>query len=653
MKSKHFGIICSIILVYTFFPFIPTLADESENIQQLYNTADVLYSQANYAGAIAKYVEALEESKKPGVRTEMIDKDFNTLVNFRIAVSYSRLAEQTGNNDHYNSAIKHINIVAPTAKIPKHQQALTYLLGHTLFRTKQYELAEEQFMKLIVDFPDSLQVEHAWYAIGQLNYKLGDFEKTRSAFSNLIVKYPKSNFKDDAQLLIAQTFLDEHNYDAAYKEFEKINTPAFKQYPDKQAEAMYKAAFSLYKLAKYDDAIRRYTDFIKQYTNHITTHSLITAAYFDLGKIYTEQSDFDRARINYKNALNSTSDKELQSEIHTEIGHSFFKQTDYVNAISTYSVVIELYPDSNFVADAKLGIADSHFRLENWNKATAAFKDVIEYITNDFKFSNTTEHVYIPYSSYLVAEAYFKLGTQQKEISQVELATESFKQALTWYQNTVANFPKNKIAPHAIFGEIWSLNELGRYKDLEKTANKYIEKYQNNPEFDLFVAEVQLQLADIMRMEYKQYVQAAREYAKISNYPSHPKFHFVKLMAKIFEGKCYFEASKSVDYTEGDPPSKLNSDYLKKSIVAFQELNKVFADESFLPGVTEGLYNDFPERVPQVESALMNEALSHEMLGNLDAARKCYTSIPETSKSYQKARFQLKRLQEIENVSDN
>lgn len=76
-------------------------------------------------------------------------------------------------------------------------------------------------MKLIVNFPDSLQIEHAWYAIGQLNYKLGNFEKTRSAFRNLIVKYPKSDFKDDAQLLIVQTFLDEHNYFAAYKEFEK------------------------------------------------------------------------------------------------------------------------------------------------------------------------------------------------------------------------------------------------------------------------------------------------------------------------------------------------------------------------------------------------------------------------------------------------
>ncbi|MCY4402560.1 MAG: tetratricopeptide repeat protein [Candidatus Poribacteria bacterium] len=648
MKTKLFWVICTIIFVYPFFPSISTFADQSENIQQIYHNADDLYNQTNFLDAITLYTEALEVSKKPGVRTEMIDKDFNTLVNFKIAVSYSRLAEQTNNADHYNTAIEYINKVAATATIPKHQQALTYLFGHVLYRTQQYELAEEKFIKLIVDFPDSLQVENAWYSIGQLNYKLGDYEKTRSAFRNLLAKFHDSDFKDDAQLLIAQTYFDEENYESAYPEFVKLTSPEFKQYSRLQAETMYKAAYCLFQLDRYDEAIHRYANFIKEYP----LHYLSTVVYFDLGNIYTKQLDHEKALVNYRLAFQSTTNQELKSEILATIGESYFIQADYENAIATYTELIKLFPSTNFVIDAKLGIADSHFRLERWNEAISAYREVIEYVTNDYKLSETAEHVYIPYSLYQVAESFFKFGTDLKETNQVKLSTTSLKQALTWYQSTVDNFPNNKIVPQASYGIIWTLNELERYKDIEILAQRYIKKYRTGSEFDILAAKVQLRLADIRREEYKQYVEAAREYAMIWDYPMLPKFNYVKLMGKYFEGMCYFEAAIPEGYLEGDPTSKLNADYLNKSVVAFQEVIQRFSDENYLPGVNKGVYKDFPERVPQVEESLMNEARSHKMLGNLDAAWNCYTRIPETSEYYRQAQLLMQQLSTDENVSD-
>lgn len=648
MKNLLFVILSSVILVSTFYSSPPTFADNHDNIQQLYNDAEGLYHQANYVEAVALYKEALEESKKPGVSAEMIDRDFNTLINFKIAVSYSRLAEQTKNADHYFTAIQHINKVAPTATTPKHQQALTYLLGHTLYRTQQFKLAEEQFMKLIVDFPDSLQVENAWYAIGQLNYKLMEYEKTRSAFRNLLAKFPNSNFKDDAQLLIAQSYLDEQNYESAYPEFDELTSPKFIQYPQLQAEAIYKAAYCLFQIDRYDEAILRYRNFIKKFP----LHNLTTAVYFDLGSIYTKQLNHEQARVNFKMALQSTTNQELKSEIQAAIGESYFNQSDYENAIATYTDLIKFYPSTNFVIDAKLGIADSHFRLKNWNEAISSYREVIEYIRDDYKLSVTTEHVFIPYSHYQAAEAYFKLGTRQKETGQIELSTASFNQALTWYQNTLDNFPKNKIVSHASYGKIWTLNELGQYKDVEIFAQRYIDKYRNDSEFDILAAEVQLRLADIMRLEYKKYVEAAREYAKIWDYPTLPKFHIVKLKGKYFEGICYFDAAKPDGYSEGDPNTKLNTGYLNKSVEAFQQVSQQFSDETFLPGVNKGEYKDFPERVPKVEEALMNEARSHKMLGNLDAAWNCYTRIPETSEFYQQAQLLMQELTTDINVSD-
>ena len=64
--------------------------------------------------------------------------------------------------------------------------------------------------------------------MGQLNYKLQKYDETRQAFKEVLDGFPNSDFKDDAQHLIAQSFLDEENYEQAYQEFDKLATEEFK-----------------------------------------------------------------------------------------------------------------------------------------------------------------------------------------------------------------------------------------------------------------------------------------------------------------------------------------------------------------------------------------------------------------------------------------
>ena len=399
MNPRILGIIGGLALIIALLS--PFMMGSSNKVEQLFQSAEDLYGQADYEGAIAKYTEALEESTKRGVKTEVIDKDFPTLANYKIAVSYSRLAEQSGDVNHYDTAVDYIEKVAPTATIPKHQEGLTYLWGHILYRTEQFELAEPKFTQLIENFPNSLFVENAWYAIGQLNYKLQNYEDSRQAFKAVLDGFPNSDFKDDAQHLIAQSFLNESNYEQAYQEFDKIATEEFKNYPDLQAEAMYKAAYSLNQLGRDDESIGRYTNFITQFPES----QYVTAAYFDQGAIYARQKDYDNARVNYELALQNTADRTLQAEIQSAIGSTYFDQGDYENAIVSYNALLEGYPESDFVAQSKLGIADSYFKLENWSEATVSYERVIN--------EHEEETDYIPYCSYQVGEAYYKLGSDQ------------------------------------------------------------------------------------------------------------------------------------------------------------------------------------------------------------------------------------------------
>ncbi len=614
MNPRILGIIGGLALIIALLS--PLMMGSSKKVEQLYQAAEDLRGQADYEGAIEKYTEALEESTKRGVKTEVIDKDFATLANYKIAVSYSRLAEQTGDVNYYDTAIEYIEKVAPTATIPKHQEGLTYLWGHILYRTEQFELAEPKFMQLIENFPNSLFVENAWYAIGQLNFKLQNYEDSRQAFKAVLDGYPNSDFKDDAQHLIAQSFLNESNYEQAYQEFDKIATEEFKNYPDLQAEAMYKAAYSLNQLGRDDEAIGRYTNFITQFPES----QYVTAAYFDQGAIYARQKDYDNARVNYELALQNTADRMLQAEIQSAIGRTYFDQGDYENAIVSYTTLLEEYPDSDYIAEAKLGIADSYFRLSNWSQATVAYERVID------EHQESTD--FIPYCSYQIAEAYYKLGTEQRQAGDTEAGMATLELSLQWYQKTIDNFPQDPVAPHALYGAIWALNDLGRKDALETMAREFIDKNKNDNEFDILAAEVQLRFADIKRTEFKQYVEAAEEYAKLWEYRPLPKFHLVKLMGKFFEGRSYYEAAKPEGYQEGDTDAEFNTEYLQKSVSAYQEAVDMFNDEAFLPGVAEERYDEFSERVAQVEACIMNEALSHEMLGDWETGTRSIRLYP-------------------------
>ena len=631
MNPRILGIIGGLALVIALLS--PFMMGSSKKVEGLYKAAEDLYRQADYENAIAKYTEALEESKKRGVKTEVIDKDFTTLANFQIAVCYSRLADESGDFNHFDTALQFIEKVALNATVPKHQEGLTFLWGHVLYRQDKFELAEAKFKQLIENFPNSLQVESAWYAIGNLNYKLKNYEDSRTAFSNILVGFPNSDFKDDAQLLIAQSFLDEGNYEQAYPEFDKFATEEFKNHPQLHPDAMYKAAFCLNQLNRYDEAISRYTNFITQFPEH----SFVTAAYFDQGAIYAKQEDYDNARVNYELALQNTADRNLQSEIQSAIGQTYYNQTDYENAILAYTKLLDEYPDSSFKGEAKVGIADSHFKLENWNDSITAYQSVIEHERSESEDADNPELSFTPYSSFQIGEAYYKLATNQREAGQMDEGNATLELALTWYQKTVDEFPENSVAPHALYGAIWTLNDLERKEDLEALAHEFIEKNKNDDDFDILAAEVQLRFADIKRTEFKQYVEAAEEYAKLWDYRPLPKFHLVKLLGKFFEGRSYYEAAKPEGYQEGDPPESLNTEYLQKSIAAYQDAINMFSDEAFLPGVEEGRYQNFDERTAQVEACLMNEALSHEMLEAWDTARGRYAMIPKTSEYYERA----------------
>ena len=127
----------------------------------------------------------------------------------------------------------------------------------------------------------------------------------------------------------------------------------------------------------------------------------------------------------------------------------------------------------------------------DWSKAIEAYERVIDEHTDAVDF--------FPYCFYQVGEAYYKLGTDQKNASQVIQATESLELALQWYQKVIDNYPQDHIALHALYGAVKTLDSVGHKVELENVAREFINKAQYSSEFDSLIAEVQLILEDLLR----------------------------------------------------------------------------------------------------------------------------------------------------------
>jgi len=608
MNPKILGVIAAIgLAVVLFWP-----SGSSQRVKDLYEKAETLYKNKDYEGAIEQYKASLDAAKEWGVKTEVIDKDFNTLANYKIAVSYAKLAEQTGDITYYDNALDIIEDIAQQATVPKHREGITYLWGHIYYETDRYELAEPKFRTLIENFPNSTFVENAWYAIGRLNYKLQEFDEARSAFKEILNNFPHSDYKDDAQQLIAQSFLKEENYSQAVLEFDKLTTEDFKNFKSLQPEAKYKAAYCQKMLENDQDAIARYSSFVSEHPQS----EYVTAAYFDMGAIYAKQKDYDNARQKYQLALENTDKPELKAQIWNEIGRVYFDQEDYENSITAYKTLIDEYPNSPYMQEAKLGIADSLFRLNRWEESVQAYDRIIQEHPED-------EMGIIPYCTYQIGEAYYQ--------------NQQYTEALEWYQKALDNYPDDPVAPHALYGAIWSLSELGRLDEVQKLGENFIAQKRQDPDFDAQAAEIQLKLGDIQFNDIKDYVRAAEEYAKVwDDYPDLPKFDLLKLSAKFQEALSYFEAAKPQGYDETiDKEWNFNEEYLNKAVTAYQQAIDNFSDAGF----NFDRHDDFPERKQFVENCILNQAVVYEHMNQWDKARENYNMVEQTSPHYSRTRL--------------
>jgi len=589
MTLKIIAILAGLFLIGTFF--MP--GGSSVNVKNIYEEAEKAYAEKKYQEAIDKYNLAMEEGKKFGANTKVIDEDFDSLAKFKIATAYHELGKQLDDMSKYEDSLKLCPDIYEQTVSPKVKEGIIFLWGVNLYELERYEDAEPKFRELVNDYPDSRFLENAHYTLGRLYYKLKQFESARESFKAVITGYPNSEYIDDAQYFIADCFFQEDNYDQAHLEFEKVESES----TELLSQAKYYNALSLHRMGRNQEALTAY----QQYVGNFPGSVLMTAVYYDMGTIYSSLKEYDEATRNYELAIQNAKDDITKGQIQYEIGNNYFRQEDYQLAIDAYNKLMANYPNDTNIPEARYYIAESFWQLKDYQSALQAYTVVLE---QD------------PEGPHLV-DCLLKIGECHYELDEKEIALE-------WYDKIINEHPDSPLVKDTIRSKLWALGDLKRYDEVEQVGRAYIEKYKNDPVYDVAAAETQMRLGDI-KFDAKKYEAAADEYKLVvADYSDLPKFNPFKSRALLQAGMSYFSEAEDKGFEEAP---------LRKSAEQYDQLLTRY-EKNFDKGKM-----DFEGRAEYITSGIINLGLTYSKLKETDKAVETYAMMPKDNPEYGRAVF--------------
>ena len=414
---------------------------------------------------------------------------------------------------------------------------------------------------------------------GEDHYERKAYKASRETFDKLLKQFPNSDLKGEARRLSAQSYLDQEKYNQAFINFDTLTSTEFDGSPQLQAEAMYKAAYSLKSLSiddedpsnyeilsktPSDEALARYTEFLTLFPDS----KYVSDAYFDQGKIYAAQKKYEFALNRYEDALRNTDNPKRRSEIQFEIGITYQALSSDNKAIEAFEEAVKAAEQAIEVdiENAKLDrargmyrIVHIHIQRKEWDVVRNIYNDFIEeygeagYNVTTSEFGEPIETDFMAICVYWIAEAYYEMNDLGK--------------ALEWYEKIVTekgfqtddsvpellkkkDFRTDALAPQALYKSLLVRNKLDGAEKLESIANKYINDMRDDN--SLLSAKARFNFAKIKREVLPpDYKGAAQELVKLAAYRgSDLRLNLVKLQGKYYEGFCYKKLDSSKDAEE-------------------------------------------------------------------------------------------------------
>lgn len=486
------------ILIITFLIALTTLSAGNYNS---YEEGITYYNKGLYQQCINTFEtylnsgEANDEDKPSvlfflGKSYKYINNPFHSNRYFSILIKkypFSPLREQAYYNlglnafeqeDYKNSRIYFTGLIEefPESEFSGSAQ---YWIGESFTLEKDYTAAISFFENAISNRPKNKYLDYSIYSLASVYENLKDYKKAVTYYDELISYHRNSPLLSAAQVRIGYCYFRLKEYDASILELSNPNIGTMS--PEKQAEALYLLANSMYKTRDYEGAYKIYTDIQKKFPSV----SFIRELRYAYAWTNFQLKKFPDA-FKYFNSVSEVDDS-LGIESHFWKAEAKRYSGDQPEALKIFEEFLQKYPRSSKVQGVKFQIGLISYSEQKYEQAVKFLLSTVNGRDKNISIKSyiLLGEIEIYRKQYMLAESYFK-------------SVELFE------------FSDNSLKLRAILGRALALFHQEKYKE----ALQFLTELENNdPNFEFekvsfFIAETNFNLG--------KYKEASTAYAKLN-----------------------------------------------------------------------------------------------------------------------------------------
>ena len=164
---------------------------------------------------------------------------------------------------------------------------LLYLSANGLIEKKDFELAIEEYAKIVEHYPDFERIDNVYFQTGWAYFSLGKFKEARPCFEQVKDNFPDSARYDNAVFFMADCHRRLGEFDEAAELFDGI----YEKRAPLAAESLFLAADSLLQAKRVDEGVQHLREYVENYNDK----QQYPQAVFSLSRILRLQGQFEEA----------------------------------------------------------------------------------------------------------------------------------------------------------------------------------------------------------------------------------------------------------------------------------------------------------------------------------------------------------------------
>ncbi|MEM6516679.1 MAG: tetratricopeptide repeat protein, partial [Bacteroidota bacterium] len=507
------------------------------------------YYQADLNFKIGKFEEAIQLAKaqmpkasatEQSELSKIIGESYFNLEKYKEAIPYLTAYEgkqgKWNNTDYYQLGYAHYKqsdfekAISEFNKIIDGDNAVAqnayYHLGESYINLEKKQEALNAFRNASqMDYDLKIQ-EDAWLNYAKISYEIGNpYQSVPQVLSDYLDKYPKTNYRDEIESLLIDSYITSKNYKEALKLLE--GKSGFENRVAYQKVAFFRG-IELYNDSEYQEARTLFEKSVKESKVPLFT----TRAIFWQAEADYILNNFEEALIGYKQFLQEDVSEETEEykNINYNLGYTYFKMKNYDQATGYFEAFInDNKEDKLRINDALLRLGDGHFVSSNYNSAIASYQKAIAIneIESDYAtFQKAMSYGYIGKGDIKMTQLrafidkYPKSGL--RDDAMYELANSYVKsmqtdKAMTMYNRLISDYPKSMFISKALLRQGLSYYNSNN-NDVALNKFKTIAKnYPSSPEANQAVATSRLIYIDLGRVDdYARWVKTL-DFVEVTN----------------------------------------------------------------------------------------------------------------------------------------